>query len=103
MVIKDKDSDRDLLLGRETRLLGTLPVEKLQFIVSYTEQIKDDDFFHRERERKRQEWEVSLPEYIPSEEENQVVNESINAVKKGEITRPINPRNVTALNDVLGF
>ena len=104
MAVKNQEANRDLLIGRETRLLGQLSMHKLQFIVSYTEQLKDDTFFTQEQLKKQQqEWEDSLPTYTPSEEENMAVAESMEAIKKGEVTKSVDPRDRKALKNALGF
>jgi len=58
----------------------------------------------KERQKiKEQQWDDSLPTYTPAEEENKAVAESIEAIKNGEMTEAIDPRDRKTLNKALGF
>jgi len=97
MTVKDQEKRRDLLIGRETRLLGELPLQRIQFAISYTESLKDDDFFTQEKKRKQQSKIDALPVMTPTKEGLKAIAEAREDEKKGRLTKAVNPSNKKAL------
>ena len=103
MTVETQEENKNLLIGQETRLLGQLPVEKLQLVIHYTQRIQNDEYFKREQIKKREEWADSLPEYVPTKKELESIEKGFEDVKHGRVSQPIDPRDEKALDKVLGF
>ncbi|NQY75286.1 MAG: hypothetical protein HRT90_11105 [Candidatus Margulisbacteria bacterium] len=101
MIVKDQQKRREILIRQENKLLGELPVQEVQLVVSFTQKRKEDYFLTQQKMKEHQDKLDSLPIMIPTEEGLTAIKEAREDERNGRLTKAVDPRNRKALREVL--
>ena len=80
MIVKDQHKRREILIRQENKLLGELPVQEVQLVVSFTQKRKEDYFLTQQKMKEHQDKLDSLPIMIPTEEGLTAIKEATHSI-----------------------